>query len=77
VLGTDVAKESRRSSAARGDHPDVAGLEDALTDARHQLSCWEQDVMALEFVTQHECYDDISGVTMTYNSPHLQASAAS
>eukprot|EP00775_Hariotina_reticulata_P005019 gene5019-5260_t len=75
VLGTKVARESDGSShpGEGGGHPDVAGLEAALSDAKHQLGCWEQDVMALEFVTQHECYDDISGVTMTYNNPHLQA----
>jgi hypothetical protein len=45
-----------------------------LAEARHQLGCWEQDVMALEFVAKHESFDDICDLDMTYNNSHLEVS---
>ncbi|WIA41198.1 hypothetical protein OEZ86_004813 [Tetradesmus obliquus] len=50
----------------------TAALESALAEARHQLGCWEQDVMALEFVAKHEAFDDICDLDMTYNNSHLE-----
>jgi hypothetical protein len=50
----------------------AAALESALADARHQLGCWEQDVMALEFVAMHESFSDICDLDMTYNNSHLE-----
>lgn len=52
----------------------AAALESALAEARHQLGCWEQDVMALEFVAKHEGFDDICDLDMTYNNSHLEVS---
>ncbi|WIA20905.1 hypothetical protein OEZ85_005250 [Tetradesmus obliquus] len=49
----------------------TVALESALAEARHQLGCWEQDVMALEFVAKHEAFDDICDLDMTYNNSHL------
>jgi hypothetical protein len=56
--------------------PLSAALESALADARHQLGCWEQDVMALEFVAMHESFADICDLDMTYNNSHLEVSPA-
>ena len=50
----------------------AVALESALAEARHQLGCWEQDVMALEFVAKHEAFDDICDLDMTYNNSHLE-----
>lgn len=61
-----LAAESASGSAAG------SGADNALAEARHQLSCWEQDVMALQFVAEHESYDDIADLEMTYNNSHLE-----
>lgn len=45
-----------------------------MAEAHHQLGCWQQDIMALEFVAQHESFDDICDLEVTYNNSHLEVS---
>lgn len=69
--GTDESGAWRLRTA--DDSPaDSEGLQDALMSTQQQLESLEQDVLALEFVAQHDALDDICDLEMHYSNPHLE-----
>lgn len=62
--------------AGLGSTTGSTSVETALAEAKQQLNCWEEDVMALQFVAGHESLEDIADLDVTYNNSHLEVCRA-